>query len=401
MRSLISLVVAVSSIASGCSPGALPPLEPRVADPPAADGSVASDVTTGADGRVYLSWIEPAGGETHRLRFSTWDGDGWSAPRTVAAGDGWFVNWADFPSMAALADGTLAAHWLVRSDESSYAYDVLLAVSSDGGASWSEPTAVHADRTQTEHGFVSLLPANGDEFHVIWLDGRELAGADHGGGAMTLRAARFERNGLRSGPESLIDSRVCDCCQTDAVLAAGGTPVVVYRDRTDDEVRDISIVRREDDAWSEPVAVHHDDWRMPACPVNGPAVDHASARLAAAWFTAPDGSGRVQVAFSDDGGRTFGPPVRLGGDRAVGRVDLVMLDDGSALVSWLEESRLSLQRVGPNGTRGPIHAVARTSNERAAGFPRMTRAGELLFLTWTEPAEPSRVRAAVVALADL
>src|SRR5687767_11636140 len=53
---------------------------------PAAPGSAEANLVTGPDGRVYLSWIEPGPDSTHALRYSTLEGAGWSAPKTVAGG---------------------------------------------------------------------------------------------------------------------------------------------------------------------------------------------------------------------------------------------------------------------------------------------------------------------------
>ncbi|UCF68469.1 MAG: hypothetical protein JSV80_04015, partial [Acidobacteriota bacterium] len=62
---------------------------------PAASGSSAPSIAAGADGGLYLSWIERVDQveETgaHALRFSVWERGAWSAPRTIASGDDWFV----------------------------------------------------------------------------------------------------------------------------------------------------------------------------------------------------------------------------------------------------------------------------------------------------------------------
>jgi hypothetical protein len=396
MRVVVVPIVSVFLLlVSACSVDKPPTPAQRSIDPPAAPGSNASNLTTGNDGRVYLSWIEPTDGSAHRLRFTVWDDDRWASAKTIATGEDWFVNWADFPAIAALADGTLAANWLVRSADSTYAYDVHVAVSTDGGNHWTKPVIAHGDGTPTEHGFVSLLPMDDDTFHVVWLDGRDTSGDGHGSGSMTLRAATLDRDG-RMGAETLIDPRVCDCCQTDTALTAEGTLVLVYRDRSAEEVRDISIVRLEGDRWSEPAALHRDDWLMPACPVNGPAIDSRGDQVACAWFTAADGNGRVQLAFSVDDGRSFGPPIRVGGDHPVGRVDLLVMDDGSAIVSWLEQSQVTIQRIAPSGAAGQTHVIASTSDDRASGFPRMAQFDGQIFVTWTEPGEDSHVRAAVL-----
>lgn len=390
---------------AACAPDAPPPPAAAPVEEipsPAAAGSMGASLATGPDGRVYLSWIEPAADSAHALRFAELGEAGWSEPRTVAAGRGWFVNWADFPSLVVLDEGRMAAHWLQKSGAGTYAYDVMTSVSADGGRGWSAGVAPHADGTQTEHGFASMWPAGGGAAGIVWLDGRETGGGHDGhggggGGAMTLRGTVLGADGAPA-PDVLLDGRVCDCCQTGAALTAEG-PIVVYRGRTEDEVRDIHVTRQVGGAWTEGRPVHRDGWRIPACPVNGPQVAAEGRRVAVAWFAAPDDSARVQVAFSRDAGATFGAPVRLDGGRAIGRVDVVLLEGGDALVSWMEaaatgEAEVRVRRVAPDGRAGPARTVAASGGARSSGFPRMARAGRGVVLAWTATAEPSGVRTA-------
>ena len=240
-------------------------------DSPAGLRSSVPNLVRGDDGKVYLSWIEVDAAANPTLRFSVWQGAGWSRARTIAAGEDWFVNWADFPSMAALADGTLAAHWLVKSGPDTYAYDVNIVLSRDGGESWSDPIVPHRDGVQTEHGFVSMVPLTAQRLGVFWLDGREMVGEGHaGGGDMALRFTTLDADGTL-GPEQVVDSRVCECCQTDAVRTAAGDVIAVYRDRSPLEVRDIGIARLSDGGIGDSEILHADNWRIKGCPVNGPA----------------------------------------------------------------------------------------------------------------------------------
>jgi hypothetical protein len=162
-------------------------------------------------------------------------------------------------------------------------------------------------------------------------------------------------------------------------------------------VRDIAVVRRVDGAWSAPIQVHEDGWRIDACPVNGPAIDAHGSDVVVAWFTAPDRP-RVRVAFSSDGGRSFGPPVEVASDRVAGRVDVVMLDDARAIVSWLSEgpsgAEIRAQAFIGSGVAGPATVIARASVARSSGFPQMVRAGDGLLFAWTESGDPPRVRTA-------
>jgi hypothetical protein len=388
--------------AAACSAPAVPPspagtttvvVAPVVspATPGSAEPQLSADV---------LSWVERRAEGGHRLRFARWTSSGWSTPLTVAEGDRWFVNWADFPSVVPLEGGALAAHWLAKSGEGAYAYDVKLSRSQDGGRTWSAPVVPHRDGVQAEHGFVTLLPAPGGAADVVWLDGRAMSGGDHGGGATALRTATFSADG-KVGEERVLDPRVCDCCQTGAVRVAGSR-LVVYRDRGADEVRDISAVREAGGQWSEPETPGADRWTIPGCPVNGPAVAAEGNDVALAWYGAPGDKPHVKLRRSPDGGRTWGEPVRVDEGQPLGRVDVVALPGGSALVSWLERrtsgSEILVRLVPATGPPGPPVAVARTSEARASGFPRLERAGEAILMAWTEAGEPSRISTARLVL---
>ncbi|HET9529267.1 MAG TPA: sialidase family protein, partial [Blastocatellia bacterium] len=262
----------------------------RQLDSPAGASSSGPNLFAAQDGRIFLSWVEKRGENRHVLRFAVRTRSGWSEARTIVGGESWFVNWADFPSVFALADRVLAAHWLVKSGAGTYAYNVNLSISTDDGSTWSKPVTPHRDNTQTEHGFVSLFSSPGNRVGAIWLDGRNFASKDHSHGqgqskeVMTLRHTTISAGGELSG-EVVLDSRVCECCQTSAAQTSEGA-VVVYRDRSEKEVRDISIVRFSRGRWTEPEIVHGDGWEIEGCPVNGPSVAASGRRVAVAWFTA-------------------------------------------------------------------------------------------------------------------
>jgi hypothetical protein len=285
---------------------------------------------------------------------------------------------------------------------------VKLSRSTDQGATWTPAGALHTDAGLSEHGFVSWVP-EGDGVRGFWLDGRDLEGKSEQDGAMTLRTAivRGKTAGQRKATDERgIDARVCSCCQTDAALAAGG-PVIAYRDRTADEVRDISVIRRTPQGWSQPVRVHADNWKIPGCPVNGPAIAAAGRHVAVAWFTAAPPTPRVQVAFSEDGGATFGLAAVVDGGLPIGRVDVALDANGDALVSWLaadaagQGASVRLRRISPRGKLGTPLPVAATSAARNSGFPRLVRNGDRLILAWVEDGEPSKVRAAAVPVSAI
>lgn len=364
---------------------------------PAGSGSGEPNLATGPDGRVYLTWLEPRDDSVYALRFSTLEDGGWSPARTIAQRSDFFVNWADFPSLTPVSPRMLAAHWLQRSADTKYAYDVRIAQSADGGQTWRESVVPHRDGTATEHGFVSLFPFQ-DSLGAIWLDGRNFARAAKGESANMMLAMTTIAPSGASGAERILDDRVCDCCQTSLAVASSG-PVVVYRDRLEGEIRDISLTRWSSTGWTRGAVIHADNWRIEACPVNGPAIDASGDRVAVAWFTAARDTARVYLARSADAGLNFGEPIRIDEGNPVGRVDVELDDQGGTIVSWMEfaseqQADVRVRRVGPDGVLAESRVVARTSGARASGFPRMTARGDDLLFAWTEAGTPSRVRVA-------
>lgn len=388
MRHLIACAV----IAIGCerSAGKAPP---KASDPPAAPGSMAPNLASTAAG-IAATWVEPvdAAKTAHRVRFATFDKGAWTPPTTIAESAAIVANWADTPSVVQQANGTLVAHWAEKSAPDAYAYDVMLAQSTDGGGTWRAIGRAHDDRSPTEHGFVSLVAGN-DTTTMIWLDGRDTPT----GGPTRLRGKQLTTEG--ASDERVIDDRVCDCCSTSAAATDKGV-IVAYRDRSGDETRDIATSRQTPDGWTSPASLASDAWKIAGCPVNGPSIAANSNAVVVAWFTLLDGAATVRVAFSSDGGATFGAASEIDAPRGtrapLGRVDVV-LDGADAIVTWLasdrEVAQLLARRVSADGRRGDELVLAGTTAGRDSGFPRMTwMSPHELLVVWTDTGEPTRVR---------
>ncbi len=359
---------------------------------------------TSQSGRTILSWIERTAARA-TVKFAERTASGWSDARVVASAPNLFVNSDDVPSVRALANGTLVAHWLREGGGNPDAYDVRLAWSKDGGLTWSPPTSPHHDGTKTEHGFVSMFQATGGGLGIVWLDGRrtnpEAPEGSAEAGNMGLRATVYgvDRKQQR---ETLIAPRVCECCSTAAAVTSEGV-LVAYRGRSEMEVRDIYVARLTNGRWNPPAAVHDDGWRIEACPINGPALSAHERDAAVAWFTVQNGEGRAFAAFSHDAGQTFGQPVRIDEVSSRGKLGIALLENGSAAVSWVEfagqHSSLEVRQVHPSGVRSAAVTVAGIGAGQVSGVPRLIRSGNELLLAWTETDQGSpRVRTARAVL---
>ena len=402
MRTTAIALLSGLTAALGCPAAAAAPGEG--VDPPAGVGAMAPNFSRSGD-EVLLTWLEPvqphdgSDAAPYRLRFSRYTEGAWSLPKTIVERNDFFANWADLPSIVPAAGGALYAHWLQKTGEDLYAYSVMMARSTDGAETWQMLGPVHDDVTQTEHGFVSLVPADGGGGGVrsFWLDGREMVQ----GGAMTLRTALVSD---AVGTGRVLDDRVCECCSTSAAVASAG-PVFVYRDRSDEEVRDVSIVRLVDGHWTNPKPVHRDDWLIAGCPVNGPVVAARGDLVVVAWFTGAVKQGAVLAAFSTDGGASFSAPITLDDTMPLGRVDVLLAPSGDAIVCWLDTATdagtIQLCRAKPDRVRSPCVTVATTGQSRASGFPRIALLDSAVLVVWTEQGNVSRLRGATVPLADL
>lgn len=381
LAGLLAIAVATGSASQS------PALVPQTVASPAAANSAQPQLSVSKRG-VLLSWIERTG-DLATLRFAERTSAGWTAAQTIASGRDWFVNWADVPSVLRLPSGAIVAHWLQKSGPSTYAYDVRLSHSTDDGKTWSASYLPHHDGTPTEHGFASMFPA-GEGFGLVWLDGRAMKSGEghdgHGTGAMSVRFAQFDKS-FRQIAESAVDTRVCECCPTAAAVTAEGI-ITAYRDRSDEEIRDNYVARLVNGKWTAPQPVFNDNWKIAACPVNGPALAAAGRSVAMTWFTVKQEQGQAYLAFSDDAGATFRQPIRVDDGGSLGRVDVELLPDGAALATWIEfadqRAQFRARRIDRNGTRSAAVTVAGIGGSRASGYPRAAIAGRDVVFAWTE-----------------
>ena len=351
---------------------------------------------------LLMSWIQNKD-SIASLKYSKFNGINWTAPTEIISGSDWFVNWADFPAIAD-NNGSVLTNILKKSAEGTYTYDIHLQLYSKQKNTWKNNILLNQDGIKSEHGFVSMLPYNNDSFFVTWLDGRTLVGVPKENEQMTLRAAFIDAEGEISN-DILLDDKTCECCNTAATMTSNG-PIVAYRDRSDTEIRDISIVRFVNGNWTAPKNVYQDHWEIPGCPVNGPAIDSFNDTVALAWFTAENDNPRIQVSFSENQGETFGLQYRVDNGNAIGRVDIVMIDQNNAVVSWMEpdgiDTLIQILKVSSNGEKNIPITITKTRSERSSGFPQLELVGDRLYVAWTslEDKKPT-IKIVTVLASDL
>ena len=356
-------------------------------------GSMSPHLSTSKSNITILNWLEPID-DGHRVRFSKYDSV-WTTPSSVSKGNDWFINRADFPSVINFNKNEYAAHWLKKSGKSTYAYDAYISISKDEGKSWSQPIKAHDDKTQTEHGFLSFYEYE-NKLGFIYLDGRKMANEanhDKSHSSMSLRSGSIDEN-LTLIDTQNIDGLVCECCQTDITMTDKG-PIGVYRDRSEEETRDIFLTKLEDGVWSKGKPLHLDNWKINGCPVNGPVITGNKNEITVAWYTRAGGKSNIKIAKSSDYGETFGDPILLGTNETVGH--LGMTDDamGNTWLLWQKTAKkgsieLILSRI-ESETNKIMHTVIEEAGKTPRfSFPQITRNNDQIILAYSTVKNDSR-----------
>lgn len=346
---------------------------------------------------IYMSWVEQQD-SLATLKYAMYNGTDWTPAKTIASGTDWFVNWADFPAIA-VNKGNIFAHYLQKSAPDTYAYDIKYKVYNKEQNAWSEASKLHTDTTSSEHGFVAVIPYGDGGFMASWLDGRNTVHVPDSLRQMTLRAGIINADSSL-GQQWQLDDRVCDCCATSISNTAKG-PVVVYRDRSVDEIRDIYAVQLIDTVWTQPKPVYNDNWHINGCPVNGPAIASGATSTAVTWFTNANNNPIVQLALSNNSGQNFNEAILLDSSPAIGRVAIQVDDKGNSYVLFMSEndqnSKLNLVMRDAQGKQLKAMALLDLPAERASGFPQLVLHNGNVVISYTDVKEKtSQVKTVMV-----
>jgi hypothetical protein len=268
-----------------------------------------------------------------------------------------------------------------------------MATSTDDGGHWTEPALVNRAAAQPgeDNGYASAAGLNDTAAALIWLDGRNWETEKRV--ALMARTVRTDRTMNKT---RLLDRDTCTCCST-AIAKTNSGLFAAYRGHTAENIRDISTTHTVAGSWSQPRVIHADHWHIEACPVNGPHLAADGDRLTLIWFSAASDKPEVKLAHSANGGADFSAPVRVDEGNSIGRAQVVLLPDGSAIGIWLENSlgtaRLLARRVRKDGALEGILELAKGAD---LGYPHAARAAGGVLVTWAERNAVSTVHAGLL-----
>jgi hypothetical protein len=257
------------------------------------------------------------------------------------------------PSLAAGADGTLYLAWSSprkQAPQGSFASDLRLSRSSDGGATWEGQVRVSPD-TDFGHSFEGMTVLPDGTVAVAWLDGRD------GWDKVSTWRVLVKEKGTKVGADARVDLVTCSCCRVAAAAGGNGRVAFLFRDQEKGDVRDMVVALSDDGGETlRRILVHEDGWSFPGCPHRGGAVaiDRDGA-VFTAWYTeGRDEFPRLRFAACLDG-KTFLPPVELRENKGSipDHVRIATDGPGKAAVVWLEgtavRQRVLLRRTADAG----------------------------------------------------
>lgn len=283
---LMLMALLLMMITSGCGSGDAATSRGPRASFPGRDPSL----RIGEDGTLHVAYVEeqPGGPAVFYRRLGSRPLD---AVRVSPAGLSVTAHGETPPALEILPGGALVIAYPVALP-GKWKNEIRLQRSSDGGANWSKPELLHAER-HGSHSFLSSTVTPEGEPVFAWLDDST--------GHMGLHVRRGEE------PPVTLDSETCECCGTALLAGPQGEIWLAYRDAEDD-VRDFRILKadRTGKGFDSGRTLSADGWKIQGCPHTGARLARgADGTLNAVWFTAGDGQAGIYAASSNDGGATF------------------------------------------------------------------------------------------------
>ncbi|MET0962139.1 MAG: sialidase family protein [Noviherbaspirillum sp.] len=350
-----------------------------------------------AKGAVWVAYRDSAGAAPFlALQSSSDGGRSWSAPRQLTA-ESVAAGGESRPKIAFGRDGEILVAYTTPIARP-HIGDIRFMRSTDGGRSFSAPTTVHAHREVTTHSFESMIVDQAGRIFIAWVDGRDADAARARGeryAGSGIYYAVSEDGGASFKGDYKIADHSCECCRIGLALNRQGNPVAMWRHVFAPNIRDHALAELAASGAASPLArASFDDWRIDACPHQGPALAYAADGLRhQVWFNGNEEGGGVQYAAVAPGA-VRPQPAPLGSAQA-SQADVAVLGRRVALVWKQFEAGVTaiIARLSDDGGASwRQQELARTAGD--SGKPYLVTAPSGILLLWRTDNEGTRVMAA-------
>jgi hypothetical protein len=368
-----------------------------VSGPAALDvaGRSNAHLSLAADGdRVAASWAASAQDGTDIYAAMSSDGGRtFSAPVRVNDHPGDANPGGEQPPRIVVKGSSVDVVWVSKRESVS---GIRVASSTDGGATFGPTRTITPPNVTGARGWESAAMDDSGVLHAAWLDGRNNGPHEHMSGPpvrQDIYHAVWGADG--TAVETMVASNVCFCCKT-ALVSRGDEVYVAWRHLFPGGVRDIAVARSSDrgKTFSAPVRVSLDNWKIDACPDDGPAMTlDARGALDITWPTMVKDRVGIFEASSTDGGATFTPRVRIDSGTAAASHPRIAASASAVAIVWDELANGARRAWVRVGTAAPIALNA----EGAASYPAVAATKNGFIAGWTEQqGETSVLRTRVI-----
>ena len=276
-----------------------------------------------AQGKLWVASKEAAGDgkAAYVILQSSLDmGQTWSAPvRVQSKPEAISADGENRPKLAFGPQGEMYIAY-TKPLEKPYTGEIRFVRSLDGGASFSAPVTVHANRAEITHRFESMIVDQAGRIFIAWIDKRDAIAAKVRQQAYTGAAIYYTVStdqGASFDADYLLAEHSCECCRIALALNPTGQPVAMWRHVFEPNERDHALSELHvDGSHSDLVRTSFEAWRVDACPHHGPAIAFdAEGRRYQTWFNVKNDEGGVFYASTNVQAK-LGTPMKLGNAQA-------------------------------------------------------------------------------------
>ncbi|MBV8879204.1 MAG: exo-alpha-sialidase [Planctomycetaceae bacterium] len=251
--------------------------------------------------------------------------------------------------------------------------DLFLAVSTDGGATFSKPVQINDAPKKAPEALHWMAAAPNGDVYVAWLDlrQREKGGQD-------LAYVKITDQGRKIGKNVLLPGPLCECCAPGLTVDAKGTPYVLYREGGKTN-RSIFLGA----GFTKLTKVNSADTKIDACPMDAPqvAVSRDGSKVATAWMDFRAGGNLRHVQWALGGGGRMPGEVSASDDTkgTQGHPSLAFDADGVVWCAWEDTRRgVNAQGIFAADWKSKKNVAVSGENEGKCGYPTLAVAGGTL-----------------------
>jgi len=344
------------------------------------------------DGILWVAFVQ---GDHLYVTRSTDKGEHFSKPARVNSAPETIETNGENRPIIAFSDQALLLAWTQKT-EGRFTGDIRFSRSIDGGKSFTAPITINDDGQLASHRFVNMIASPSGTVHLTWLDKRNKIKAQAKGeaysGSAVYYAQSTDRGATFSDNRAIADNS-CECCRLAVAPAADDGLAIFWRQIYHQNTRDHAFAIVSADQVTGPLRATRDDWQIDACPHHGPDMASAEDGYHLAWFS--DGNRHSGILYGLHDTRTqHTRQIRTMDKRAGASHPQVIALDDKVWFAWkLFDGEATRVQMAQSNDGGRSWSDERTLaiTQGSSDHPLLIKSDNQVWLTWLTQKEGFRV----------